>query len=397
MENNLTNIENNSSKKSLTNYSCEKYFQQSPKINNKKIRPLTGIHKKNLHYLFDNNIKNDKYFLLSKGTNLQKQIKRYSNEDLLKIIGPLNKINKRAGNMNKNKKKILKNFLGEKKIKINIDSKKQRMDSINQEKNKIKELHIKIKDPNNVNIFESLNTNDINHPLSYTTTKKDQDKYMPKGYIEYEHNLLNSYHKKKDKIYNIKVIKQQSQESDIFFLRSRSYKEAKKYESNKDKEKFFNIKLGSDIFNLKNDFNDLMKSGELYLFKKDKKPFSSESNSFWSTKVSTPTYMNYPSVEYNILNPSIKNNTKTRERIYKECLTNKLLNPIYKQKSIGTFYDITKAGMNKNLTYQKLYEENNKVFYRSDNTCTSQFDTYKNYQGIIPKPFLTQTNKNVYV
>ena len=395
MENNLTNIENNSSKKTLTNNSYEKYFQQSPKINNKKNRPLTG--RQNHHFFLDNKIKKDKFFLLSRGTILQKQMKRYSNEELIKIIGPMNKLNKRAGNMNKNKKKLLKNFLGEKKIKINFDEKNEKKtESLNQEKNRIKELNIKIKDPNNINIMDSLNTNINNRTLSCTTTRRRQDKHLPKGYIQYENSLLNSFHKDNNKTYNIKDIKQRAQESDIFFLKARSFKEVKKYESNKDKEKFFNIKLGSDVFNIKNDLNNLMKSGELYLFKKNKIPFSKESNSFWSMKVSTPSYMNYPSVEYNILNPGVKNNTKTREIIYKECLNNKLLNPIYKQKSMGTFYDITKAGMNKNLAYNKLYEENNKVFYKNDDTCTAYFDTYKNYDSLIPKPFFTQANKNVY-
>ena len=395
MENNFSNIENNSSKKTLTNYSYEKYFQQSPKINNKKNRPLTG--RQNHHFFLDNKINKDKYFLLSKGTILQKQMKRYSNEELSKIIGPLNKLNKRAGNMNKNKKKLLKNFLGEKKIKINFETKKQGgTESLNEEKNKIKELNIKIKEPNNISIIDTLNIKISNRTMS-STTRKGQDKYLPKGYTQYENSLLNSFHKNKDKIYNIKDIKQKANESDIFFLRGRSYKEVKKYESNKDKEKFFNIKLGSDVFNIKNDFNNLMKSGELHLFKKNKIPFSKESNSFWTMKVSTPSYMNYPSVEYNILNPGVKNNTKTRENIYKECLNNKLLNPIYKQKSLGTFYDITKAGTNKNLAYNKLYDENNKVFYKSDDTCTAMIETYKNYQSLIPKPFFTQANKNVYV
>ena len=139
-----------------------------------------------------------------------------------------------------------------------------------------------------------------------------------------------------------------------------------------------------------------MKSSELYLFKKNKNPFSTESNSFWSSKVSAPTYMNYPSVEYNILNPSKKSNTKTKEKIYKETLDNNLINPIYKQKSISTFYDITKTGMNRNVTYHKLYEENKKIFYKNDDVCTAQFDNYKNYQGLVQKPFLTQVNKNVY-
>ena len=201
---------------------------------------------------------------------------------------------------------------------------------------------------------------------------------------------------KKERIFNTKEIKQKSYESDIFFFRAKTEKEAQKI-TNKEKARYYNVKLGSDIFNEKGDLNNLMKSGELYLFKKNRNPFSTESNSFWSSKVSTQTYMNYPSVEYNILNPNIKNNTKTREKIYKESLEHNQMNPIYKQKSIGTFYDITKVGMNRNKTYQKLYEENNKVFYRSDNICTSLYDSYKNYQGIVPKPFLTQVNKNVYI
>ena len=201
---------------------------------------------------------------------------------------------------------------------------------------------------------------------------------------------------KKERIFNTKEIKQKSYESDIFFFRAKTEKEAQKI-TNKEKARYYNVKLGSDIFNEKGDLNNLMKSGELYLFKKNRNAFSTESNSFWSSKVSTQTYMNYPSVEYNILNPNIKNNTKTREKIYKESLEHNQMNPIYKQKSIGTFYDITKVGMNRNKTYQKLYEENNKVFYRSDNICTSLYDSYKNYQGLVPKPFLTQVNKNVYI
>ena len=288
----------------------------------------------------------------------------------------------------------MKSFLGEKKIKINFDKTKK---SINQESNKYnRELNIKINEPNNIDIISALNKNKSPRPFSSLTARKEKDKYMPKGYIQYEYRLLNSYQKNKDRAYNIKDVKQKSQESDIFFLKGISSKESQKSAYN-DKAKFFNIKLGSDIFNSKNDLNNLMKSGELYLFKKNKNPFSSESKSFWASKVSTPTYMNHPSVEYNILNPSVKNNMKTKERIYKESVDNKLMNPVYRQKGIGAFYDITKVGTNKNLAYNKLLEENRKVFYKNNDTCTAQCDLYKNYQGLIPQPFITRHSKNVYV
>jgi hypothetical protein len=320
-------------------------------------------------------------------------MKRLSNEELIKIIGPTNK---KAGNVNKNKKKILKNFLGDKKIKIKTDINNEEITKENNNNNirqinKFRKLKLDINESNSVK-NEILNKKKNN----IFKTKREKDKYLPKGYLQYENYLLNNNNMKKERIYNTKELKQKSYESDIFFFRPKTEKEAQKI-THKEKARNYNIKLGSDIFNSKSDLINLMKSGELYLFRKNRNPFSTESNSFWSSKVSTQTYMNYPSVEYNILNPSIKNNTKTRTKIYKESLDNNQMNPIYRQKSIGTFYDITKVGMNRNKTYQKLYEENNKVFYRSDNICTSLYDSYKNYQGLVPKPFLTQVNKNVYI
>ena len=378
-------FENKSNRLIGTNRSYDKYFQQSPKIRNNKYRPLSS--KPRLLTFVDKNIYNNDY--ITKGTNLPKQMKRLSNEELRSIIGATNK---KAGNVNRNKKKILKNFLGDKKIKIktDINNDDDKKDNNIRQINKFKRLKLDINESNSIKTEIKKKKNNI------FNTRKEKDKNLPKGYLQYENYLLNNNNMKKERIFNTKEIKQKSYESDIFFFRAKTEKEAQKI-TNKEKARYYNVKLGSDIFNEKGDLNNLMKSGELYLFKKNRNPFSTESNSFWSSKVSTQTYMNYPSVEYNILNPNIKNNTKTREKIYKESLEHNQMNPIYKQKSIGTFYDITKVGMNRNKTYQKLYEENNKVFYRSDNICTSLYDSYKNYQGIVPKPFLTQVNKNVYI
>ena len=365
-----------------TKRSFDKFLQQSPKIKNNKYRPLSG--KPNTLTFLDYNIYNNNY--IAKGTSLYKQLKRVSNEELAKILGhPY----KKGGNLNKNKRKILKHFLGERKIKIKTDINND-IDAI-RKKNKNKNLKIEI---NELNLIKKDKTkNNFNSTIQ---TKRITDKYLPKDYIKYEQYLFNYYNANKEgRLNNTKEVKKKSNESDIFFFGPKTEKEASKY-INKDKSKNYNIKLGSDIFNEKKELNNLMKSSELYLFKKNKNPFSTESNSFWSSKVSAPTYMNYPSVEYNILNPSKKSNTKTKEKIYKETLDNNLINPIYKQKSISTFYDITKTGMNRNVTYHKLYEENKKIFYKNDDVCTAQFDNYKNYQGLVQKPFLTQVNKNVY-
>lgn len=402
MEYIYSNQENRNNTIIGTNNSYDKFLKQSPKIRNNKFRPLTG-RQRNLTLLDDNiNIKNRNF--IAKGTNFSKQLMRLSNEELINIIGP---INKKAGNINKNKKNTLKNFLKEKNLKTNYDKNKEEIknDIHDNENNKVKKLKIEIKDSNLIKNEKTKDRKKFENKTEYNRTifnknisshiRQKRDKYLPKGYLEYEQRLLNNNNSNKERIYYIKERKQKANESDILFLKPRSEKESINY-INKEKARTFTIKLGSDIFNSKNDLNNLMKSSELYLFKRHNKQFSTESNSFWASKVSTPSYMNYPSVEYNILNPTKKNNTKTKEKIYKETLDKKLMNPIYKQKSISTFYDITKVGTNRNLTYQKTIEENNKIFYKNNDVCTIQYNNYKNYEGLISKPFLTQINKNIY-
>lgn len=402
MEYIYSNQENKNNTIIGTNNSYDKFLKQSPKIRNNKFRPLTG-RQRNLTLLDDNiNIKNRNF--IAKGTNFSKQLMRLSNEELINIIGP---INKKAGNINKNKKNTLKNFLKEKNLKTNYDKNKEEIknDIHDNENNKVKKLKIEIKDSNLIKNEKTKDRKKFENKTEYNRTifnknisshiRQKRDKYLPKGYLEYEQRLLNNNNSNKERIYYIKERKQKANESDILFLKPRSEKESINY-INKEKARTFTIKLGSDIFNSKNDLNNLMKSSELYLFKRHNKQFSTESNSFWASKVSTPSYMNYPSVEYNILNPTKKNNTKTKEKIYKETLDKKLMNPIYKQKSISTFYDITKVGTNRNLTYQKTFEENNKIFYKNNDVCTIQYNNYKNYEGLISKPFLTQINKNIY-
>jgi len=402
MEYIYSNQENKNNTIIGTNNSYDKFLKQSPKIRNNKFRPLTG-RQRNLTLLDDNiNIKNRNF--IAKGTNFSKQLMRLSNEELKNIIGP---INKKAGNINKNKKNTLKNFLKEKNLKTNYDKNKEEIknDIHDNENNKVKKLKIEIKDSNLIKNDKTKDRKKFENKTEYNRTifnknigshiRQKRDKYLPKEYLEYEQRLLNNNNSNKERIYYIKERKQKANESDILFLKPRSEKESINY-INKEKARTFTIKLGSDIFNSKNDLNNLMKSSELYLFKRHNKQFSTESNSFWASKVSTPSYMNYPSVEYNILNPTKKNNTKTKEKIYKETLDKKLMNPIYKQKSISTFYDITKVGTNRNLTYQKTIEENNKIFYKNNDVCTIQYNNYKNYEGLISKPFLTQINKNIY-
>ena len=376
------------------NSSYDKSLLQSPKLKANKMRPLSG--------------KINDFHYIVKGTHLEKQLKRFNTEELNHILGK--SLNKKAGNFNKYKKNIIKTYLGDKLTKIK-NKNNRIMNNINKEEVKVssnnninrkfkKNLQLDIKDnnfeKNKFRIKNNFNHSNTNYNIKRKNTKKDA--WMPKGYLNYEKAVLNPYPKETKK-YNIKEIKQKSNSSDIFFFKPKSEKEYNKAEEYKfnSKSKFYENKLGSDIFNIKNDYNNLMKSSELFLFKKNNTPFNSESKSFWSSKVSYPTYMNHPSVEYNILNPSKKSNTKTKDIIYRECLEkNKNINPIYKQKSIGSYDDVTKVGINRNLTYNDFFNKENRIFYKQNNLCTSQYDLYQDYKNVVQKPFLTQINNNIY-
>ena len=426
--NNRNNTENtNNHKNSIkSNSSYDKSLQQSPKISTGKYRPLSSKPKPFSLIDFD-----DKK-IIAKGTNIPMQRKRYTEKELLTIIGG---INQRAGD-NITKKILIQNFLNNNdnnlKMKrnntINIDK------NINNKNKTYKNLTIDIKDSNNSNIKINKNENDIKdiekgkqekknikanfkRPLSAQIRQK-KDIWLPKGYPQYEYCVLNQKYFNEnlrknpfinnEQIYNLKEIKEKSNKTDIFFLGPKSEKEANLLKNdNNEKSKNYNAKLGSDIFNIKNELPNLLKSNETFLFKNNNYPISNESKSFWTAKVHVPSYINSPSVEYNILNPIAKCNTKTKEKIYNECLKKKndegksnvinYLNPIFRQKSISNFYNITKGGVIGNFAYAKIYNNNPRSFNRNNDICTLQCDSYNSYKGIIDKPFMTQINKKVQV
>ena len=428
---NLTEISNNHKNSIKSNTSYDKSLQQSPKIRTGKYRPLSSKPKPFSLLDFD-----DKR-IITKGTNIPSQFKRFSDQELMKIIGG---VNERAGN-NNTKMKLIQNFLNENDKNLGI----KRNNTINIDKNinikkdnknkTHKNLVIDIKDSNNNKKIEiNKNENNIknikkrieenktikknfNRPFSAQLRQK-KDAWLPKGYPEYEYCVLNQKYfqenlKKNpfinnEQIYNLKEIKEKSNKTDIFFLGPKSEKEATLLvNNNNEKSKNYYAKLGSDIFNTKKDLQNLMKSNETFLFKNNNYPISNESKSFWSAKVNVPSYINSPSVEYNILNPIAKCNTKTKERIYDECLKKKnddrkmnvinYMNPIFRQKSISNFYNITKLGAMGNFAYSKIFKENPRSFNRKNNVCALQCDTYNSYKGIIDKPFMTQINKKVQV
>jgi hypothetical protein len=128
-------------------------------------------------------------------------MKRLSNEELKSIIGSTNK---NAGNVNRNKKKILKNFLGDKKIKIktDINNDDDKKDNNIRQINKFKRLKLDINESNSIKTEIKKKKNNI------FNTRKEKDKNLPKGYLQYENYLLNNNNMKKERIFNTKEIKQ---------------------------------------------------------------------------------------------------------------------------------------------------------------------------------------------
>jgi hypothetical protein len=286
-------------------------------------------------------------------------------------------------------------------------------------KNNEKKLEIKIEHNNKEK--ENIKINKEIKIKSKTETTKPKlkiksrnDLWLPKGYSEYEllvenPKLLKQYLKNNVFAnnypeFNINNIRQKSKESDIFFKKPITFKESlynKKIKPNNN--------LSSDIFNQKYELENLVKCSESYLFKeksKDNYYITRESESKWSPKVPYLGFMNSPSTEYNILNPSKKNIGLTREKILTEVgkikaknieekkLDQKIsksvnyMNPIYRQKGIGEFIDITRnGGNNVGKDFISFYNRNIKCFRKNNEACATFYNSYKFYKDICEKPF----------
>ena len=231
--------------------------------------------------------------------------------------------------------------------------------------------------------------------------KNQRDKWMPKGFELFENiinkavknNIKNLSIEEKNSNGKIKYIpirykyRQNMSESDIFHQKPKvNYdnglmKKNKKYYQN------------SDIFHLKNDIENIKKSGEKSYFKNYDNSLrytsARESNSEWDPKILKPNLMNHSSTQYNILNPSQKNNSKTKTEIKNEC--NKI-NPnegyTNKQKSLCEFIDLSRVSApNVNNNYIRIMKINPRACHRRNDFCTEYYDIHSQYKNICDKPF----------
>ena len=242
--------------------------------------------------------------------------------------------------------------------------------------------------------------------------KKRNDRWLPRGYPEYEllvmnpklliKKIKNNPFAGKLPEYTIKEIRSKSDASDIFFL-----KEPTEKEFNHRNEIRSNDNQNSDIFNIKNDDFNLKKCSETYLFKKQPQEMyniTRESNSKWNPKPLLPAFINCPSTEYNILMPNKTNITPTKEKIIIDCdkkrklcktkdgskviETINLMNPFFRQKGLGEFIDITRnGGNNPGKDFINCYQKNSKCFTKTNGVCSTFYDSYLFYKDLCTKPF----------
>ena len=349
----------------------------------------------------------------SRGTSLPIQYKRLNEEENKRQFGFLYReeqnnnlalIKNFLNNMQMSKYKIKKEIKNnEKKLEIQIEDNNKGKEN-NKNTNK-KEIKIKMNEKINK---KSKTKENVKKP------KNRNDLWLPKGYPEYEllvenpkilkQRLKNNVFASNYPEYSLSNIREKSKESDIFFKKPVTFKESLYNKTIKPHNYY-----SSDIFNLKYDIKNLSKCSEKYLFKekpKDNYYITRESESKWSPKVPFLGFINSPSTEFNILNPSKKNIGYTKEKIITEVeksknknieekkLNNKVsksvnyMNPIYRQKGIGEFIDVTRnGGNNVGKDFLAYYSRNKKCFRKYNETCSNFYNSYIFYKDICEKPF----------
>ena len=144
----------------------------------------------------------------------------------------------------------------------------------------------------------------------------------------------------------------------------------------------------SDILNLKTDYHILDKSGETYLFKKQQKDphiftTTTESKSDWVPKqLKRLTLMNHTSVKHNVISPSHKAWSYTKDDV-------KQSNDIfYKINSVSQFVDLTRVSApNLNKEHTQTLRDNKSPFAKTNNIGANYQDMHHTYRELFKKSF----------
>ena len=391
----LNNIKNNSKENfrpfsgiNLNKNNSLITLNQSPKIYSSKFREF--IKEKN--NIKNNNNNNKKLFSLndindkitnSRGILFSPSFKRYSIEELKTIL----KSNKNEKLKNKEKPK---SYRITNKLKTSKDL-IQRCYSATERENK------KNKSKSQNSISEIKNNNNNNNLIKEIKEIR-KDCFMPSNYLKY------SFYVKNPKIflenikknapnfssYTTKTMLDRIHNTDIFFLKNQSENEKKQINKynifrenyKKNTEKYYD----SDIFNIKPiKENDILKSGEKYLYnKKTRNKYSNieSSESEWEAnkKLIFPS-SNLPSKPFDILSPNRKSFIDNKKNFQ----------TFHLQKGIMEYYDLTQVNSaNVNKKYQSAYLSDFNAFHKIHGICSDFYDSYGKNKELVSKPFVKE-------
>ena len=391
----LNNIKNNSKENfrpfsgiNLNKNNSLITLNQSPKIYSSKFREF--IKEKN--NIKNNNNNNKKLFSLndindkitnSRGILFSPSFKRYSIEELKTIL----KSNKNEKLKNKEKPK---SYRITNKLKTSKDL-IQRCYSATERENK------KNKSKSQNSISEIKNNNNNNNLIKEIKEIR-KDCFMPSNYLKY------SFYVKNPKIflenikknapnfssYTTKTMLDKIHNTDIFFLKNQSENEKKQINKynifrenyKKNTEKYYD----SDIFNIKPiKENDILKSGEKYLYnKKTRNKYSNieSSESEWEAnkKLIFPS-SNLPSKPFDILSPNRKSIIDNKKNFQ----------TFHLQKGIMEYYDLTQVNSaNVNKKYQSAYLKDFNAFHKIHGICSDFYDSYGKNKELVSKPFVKE-------
>ena len=236
--------------------------------------------------------------------------------------------------------------------------------------------------------------NEIEKDRVKTSIKRDM--WKPINYEAYE-NMF-KYRKMQQNPFFVKLpqcsfkeIKEKMSKSDVFFWNNIEINDLEKIRKVNRTEKY-NVYFESDIFNIKNDDISIKKIGEKYLFndpKMIKYTSSRESESAWANSTSNKHSNNFSSKKYNILSPSRKNDSLTKDDIYKILNENGTVNsPLHRQKGLSKYLDLANnCTSNFGIEYSKIFKSNPNCFKKIPEYCSSFGDLYLQYKNLCDEPF----------
>lgn len=163
----------------------------------------------------------------------------------------------------------------------------------------------------------------------------------------------------------------------------------------------------SDILNMKNDSHILKRSSETYALKQRNNKRSqhvltttTESQSDWIPKqLQRLSLMNHTSVKYNVISPSHKSNSLTKDAIKRSLSSNGNNNGdgsssndtlFYKVNSVSEFVDLTRVSapnLNKAHTHSLRECGGVSPFARTNEVGATYQDMHHTYRELFKKPF----------